>query len=152
MNKRADSLPRTPTEIQKTSLFSLRRHYSALLELYEECVRQRSASSGLATQRARPIAAERRSAGGKLKKQQKEIRGLTASALAAQQAKKSATWAAGAGVTVGVMYKVWGSVGFPGGRSMEFFWELPEVIAAMTSLLSILFAAAYRACHPAKRD
>ena len=151
MNRRdpKTARPQTVTEIQKTSLFSLRRHYTAVLEDLQECQRQRSAVESVASDRRKTAEHQKY----ELRKKQKQILTLTRSAKASEEAKKGATWSAASASCIAILYNVWSNVtGYPGGRLMASTWEMPEVCAAMTGLLGCLLAWAYKVFHPASRD
>ena len=139
--------PRNPDGV--ASLYELKEYYKLVIEDLDECHRQRRAIDSVARDRRVQSDTQKR----QISKQRKEIQGLTRSRVAADQAKKGAVWSAGSATAISILYRIWQSVtGYPGGRSWEAVWEMPEVVAVMTGALGAILAWCYKAFHPESRD
>lgn len=139
--------PRNPDSV--ASLYELKGYYKLVIEDLDECHRQRRAIDSVAKDRRIQSDTQKK----QISKQRREIQGLTRSKVAADQAKKGAVWSAGSATAISILYRIWQSVtGYPGGRSWEAVWEMPEVVAVMTGALGAMLAWCYKAFHPESRD
>ena len=138
--------PRNPDSV--ASLYELKGYYKQLIEELDECNRQRRAIDSVAKDRRIQTATQKK----EISKQRKEIQGLTRSKIASEQAKKGAVWAAGSATAVTSLYRIWQTVGYPGGYSWEPVWSMPEVVSVMTGALGAVLAWCYKALHPESRD
>jgi len=139
--------PRNPDKV--ASLYELKNFYKLLITELDECNRQRRAIDEVAKDRRVETSDQRKT----IKKQSKEIVGLTQASIAAGQAKKGAVWSGAAATAVSILYRIWQSAtGYPGGRQWTDVWEMPEVVAIMTGTVGILLAWAYKILHPEGKD
>jgi hypothetical protein len=139
--------PRNPDSV--ASLYELKGYYKLVIEDLDECHRQRRAIDSVAKDRRIQSDTQKK----QISRQRREIQGLTRSKVAADQAKKGAVWSAGSATAISILYRIWQTVtGYPGGRSWEAVWEMPEVVAVMTGALGAILAWCYKAFHPESRD
>ena len=138
--------PRNPDSV--ASLYELKRYYKLVIEDLDECHRQRRAIDSVAKDRRVQSDTQKK----QISKQRKEIQGLTRSQVAADQAKKGAVWSAGSATAISILYRIWQTVGYPGGRGFQDVWEMPEVVAVLTGALGAILAWCYKAFHPESRD
>ena len=152
MNKSDDARnrrtrPRNPDKV--ASLYELKNFYKLLITELDECNRQRRAIDEVAKDRRLETNDQRKT----IKKQSKEIVGLTQASIAAGQAKKGVVWSGAAATAVSILYRIWQSAtGYPGGRQWVDVWEMPEVVAFMTGVVGMVFAWAYKILHPERKN
>ena len=140
--------PQTVTEIQKTSLFSLRRHYTAVLDELNECHRQRKAMESVArTQRKSASDAK-----SQVKRQSKQLLTISRRQKAQEEMQKAGAWSGAAAISVVIMYAVFKVIGFPGGRIWEEFWKHEAVYGVFMCGMTYFMGWAYKALHPNARD
>ena len=140
--------PQSTTEIQKASLFALRRHYAQVLDELQECHRQRKAMESVA-QTQRKSASDAKS---QVKRQSKQLLTISRRQKAQEEMNKAGAWSGAAAISVVIMYEIFKVIGWPGGKNWQEFWNHEAVYGVFMCGMTYFMGWAYKALHPDARD
>lgn len=148
MNQGKAKRPQTVAEVQKASLFTLRRYYIILQEQLEECQRQRKAMEDVAHHQRQSAT----DAKAKVRRQSKQLLTISRKKKAQDEMQKAGAWSGAAAISVIIMYEVFKVIGFPGGYMWDDFWKHEAVYGVFMTGMTYFMGWMYKALHPNARD